>query len=206
MLFNILALIALLLVLALLKRIVCILPSVVTCLFRWKENVNIDTSLRLRTERDLASAAMLLPFCLLAARFGLYCPDFISGLSQNAALGITAAVFVGYLLLRMAMIAAMRPKRMASGIYHAATSTEHTYFIILTAVLLVVGGIMSAAGAAPHTIKVAMFWLSGSIYMLFLTRKLQIFASTCNLFMSFLYLCALEILPTGVLIASAVIF
>ena len=175
-------------------------------MFRWKENINIDTSLRLRTERDLASAAMLLPFCLLAARFGLYCPDFISGLSQNAALGITAAVFVGYLLLRMAMIAAMRPKRMASGIYHAATSTEHTYFIILTAVLLVVGGIMSAAGAVPHTIKVAMFWLSGSIYTLFLARKQQIFASTCNLFMSFLYLCALEILPTGVLIASAVIF
>ena len=66
MLFNILALIALLLVLALLKRIACILPSVVTCMFRWKENVNIDTSLRLRTERDLASAARLLPFCLPA--------------------------------------------------------------------------------------------------------------------------------------------
>ena len=206
MLFNILALIALLLVLALLKRIACILPSVATCMFRWKENVNIDTSLRLRTERDLASAAMLLPFCLLATRFGLYCPDFMSGMSQNAALGITSAVFVGYLILRMSLIVAMRPKRMSSGIYHAATSTEHTFFIVLTAALLVIGGIMSVAGASPHAIKVAMFWLSGSIYMLFLTRKLQIFASTCNLFVSFLYLCALEILPTGVLIASAVIF
>ena len=55
---------------------------------------------------------------------------------------------------------------------------------------------MSAAGAAPHAIKVAMFWLSGSIYTLFLARKLQIFASTCNLFMSFLYLCALNRLRT----------
>ena len=206
MLFNILALVALLLALALMKRIVCILPMVVTCLFRWKENINIDTSLRLRTERDLAASAMLLPFCLLATKFGLYCPDVISDMSQNATLGITLAVFVGYLLLRASLIAAVRPKRMSSGIYHAATSTEHTYFIILTAVLLVIGGTMSVAGATPHSIKVAMFWLSGSIYTLFLARKLQIFASSCNLFMSFLYLCALEILPTGVLIASAVIF
>ena len=206
MLFDTLALIALLLVLVLLKRIVCILPSVVTCLFRWKGNINIDTSLRFRTERDLASAAMLLPFCLLATRFGLYSPDFISGMSQNAALGVTSAIFVGYLLLRLSLIVGIRPKRMASGIYHAATSTEHTYFIVLTLVLLAIGGIMTVAGAEPHTIKVAMFWISGSIYMLFLARKLQIFASTCNLFMSFLYLCALEILPTGVLIASAVIF
>ena len=206
MLFNILALIATLLVLALLKRITCILPSVIKCMFRWKENVNIDTSLRLRTERELASAAMLLPFCLLATRFRLYCPDFFSSLSENAALGVTSAVFIGYLLLRMSLIVVIRPKRMASGIYHAATSTEHTYFIVLAAALLVAGGIMSIAGVAPHTIRVAMFWLSGSIYTLFLARKLQIFSSTCNLFMSFLYLCALEILPTGVLIASAVIF
>ena len=206
MLFDILSLISILIVLALLKRIICILPKVVTCLFRWKENVNIDTSLRLRTERDLASAAMLMPFCLLASRFGLYSPDFISGLSQNARIGITTAVFFGYLILRLLLIIAMRPKKMSSAIYHAATSTEHTYFIILTAVLLAVGGIMSLAGASPQATKVAMFWLSGIIYTVFLTRKLQIFSSSCNLFMSFLYLCALEILPTGVLVASAVIF
>ena len=206
MLFDILALISILFILLLLKRIASILPSVTACLFRRKENINIDTSLRLRTERDLTSAAMLLPFCLLATRFRLYCPGFISGMSENAVLGITLAVFIGYLLARMALIAAVRPKRMASGIYHAATSTEHTYFIILTLILLIVSGAMSLAGASPHGIRVAMFWLSGAIYTLLLIRKFAIFSSYCNFFVSFLYLCALEILPTGVLIASAVIF
>jgi hypothetical protein len=105
-----------------------------------------------------------------------------------------------------ALAAAVRPKRMPSAIYHAAISTAHTYFFILTLMVLVVGGLMSVCGTELHSIKITMFWLSGAIYTLFLLRKLQIFSSYCNLFVSFLYLCALEILPTGVLITSAVIF
>ena len=132
MLFNILALISLLFVIAILKRFASILPLAAACMFRWKENVNIDTSLRLRTERDLTAAALLIPFCLLSARLRLYSPDFMAGMSDNAILGITAGVFVCYILMRSAMIAAVRPRKMASGIYHAATSTEHTFFILLT--------------------------------------------------------------------------
>ena len=206
MLFNILALISLLFVIAILKRFASILPLAAACMFRWKENVNIDTSLRLRTERDLTAAALLIPFCLLSARLRLYSPDFMAGMSDNAILGITAGVFVCYILMRSAMIAAVRPRKMASGIYHAATSTEHTFFILLTCVLLTTGGVLSLFDVSPEALRHAMFWISGAIYLVFLLRKLQIFASCCNLFVSFLYLCALEILPTGVLIASAVIF
>jgi hypothetical protein len=206
MLFNILALISLLFVIIILKRFASILPVVTSCVFRWKENINIDTSLRLRTERDLTAASMLLPFCLLSAKLKLYSPDFVTGMSENAVLGITSGVFIGYILMRAALIAAIRPKRMPSGIYHAATSTEHTFFILLTCSLLITVGITSLLDASSEVTRHAMFWISGAIYMIFLIRKMQIFTSCCNLFVSFLYLCALEILPTGVLIASAVIF
>ena len=81
MLFNILALISLLFVIIILKRFASILPVVTSCVFRWKENINIDTSLRLRTERDLTAASMLLPFCLLSAKLKLYSPDFVTGMS-----------------------------------------------------------------------------------------------------------------------------
>lgn len=206
MLFNILALISVLFVLAMLKRIASILPMMATCLIRKKENITIDTSLKLRTERDLAAASMLLPFCLAASRFRLYDAGFMTGMTDNAVIGITAGVFIGYILLRSALAAAIRPKRIPSAIYHAAISTAHTYFFLLTLLMLVTGGLMSACGAGQHIIKTTMFWLSGTIYTLYLIRKMQIFSSGCNLFVSFLYLCALEILPTGVLITSAVIF
>ena len=206
MLFNILVLISVITVLALLKRIASILPMMSACLIRMKENINIDTSLKLRTERDLASASMLLPFCLAATRFRLYDAGFMTGMTENAVIGITAGVFIVYILLKVALASAVRPKRMPSAIYHAAISTAHTYFFILTLIILITGGLMSVCDADVHTIKITMFWLSGAIYTLFLLRKLQIFSSYCNLFVSFLYLCALEILPTGVLITSAVIF
>ena len=206
MIFNILALTSLFIVLALLKRIASIFPMIMSCLIRKKENISIDTSLKLRTERDLAATSMLLPFCLSASRFRLYEAGFMTGMSDNAILGITIGVFVCYILLRVATCATIRPKKMPSAIYHAAISTAHTYFFVLTLILIITGGLMTACGADLHTIKITMFWLSGAIYTLFLIRKMQIFSSYCNLFVSFLYLCALEILPTGVLIASAVIF
>ena len=95
MLFNILALISVLFVLAMLKRIASIFPMMSACMIRKKENISIDTSLKLRTERDLAAASMLLPFCLAASRFRLYDAGFMNGMTDNAILGITIGVFAG---------------------------------------------------------------------------------------------------------------
>ena len=55
------------------------------------------------------------------------------------------------------------------------------------------------------TVKSAILWLSAGIYGLFLIRKIQIFTSNCSVFTAFLYLCALEIIPTGTLVVSAII-
>lgn len=206
MLFDILALISTLFIIAVMRRIVDFMPTMLSCIVWWKENVNIDVSLKIRRDRNLVAGALILPFCLLATWAGLYSPDFTTGMSLAARLGITTGVFFCYILLREGIAAGIRPRRFSGNIWHAATSTEYTFFIPLVMTLLVAGGIMSLTSATSDTIKVAMFWISGTIYLMFLVRKLQIFSSNCNLFSAFLYLCALEILPTGVLITSAVIF
>jgi hypothetical protein len=76
----------------------------------------------------------------------------------------------------------------------------------MTLLLIATGGVLSLVDVEISHIRTAMFWISGSIYTVFILRKTQIFLSSGSIFASFLYLCALEILPTGVLIASAVIF
>ena len=53
MLFDILALISLLVILLLIRRIVDIFPSLMACMIRWKENVNLQASMKMRTDRDL---------------------------------------------------------------------------------------------------------------------------------------------------------
>lgn len=206
MLFDILALISLLFIILIIKRIADFTPTVIKCMVWWKENINIDVSLKIRRDRNLVASSLVLPFCLLAVKFGLYSPEFMTDMQEAAKIGTVAGIFLCYILIREGVAAGIRPRKISSNTWHAVTTTEYTFFIPLVLLLLIIGSIMSVAHVSPNSIKVAMFCISGALYLVFLLRKLQIFSSTCNLFSAFLYLCALEILPTGVLITSAVIF
>ena len=206
MLFDILALISLLFIILIIRRIADFIPTVIKCMLWWKENINIDVSLKVRRDRNLVAASLVLPFCLLTVKFGLYSPEFMSGMLETARVGVVIGVFSCYMLIRECIASGMRPRRIGANLWHAATTTEYTFFIPLVLLLLIVGSAMTIAHVSPSSIKVAMFCISGALYLLLLLRKLQIFSANCNLFSAFLYLCALEILPTGVLITSAVIF
>ena len=206
MLFDILALISALFILLIIRRIADFLPTTIKCMVWWKENINIDVSLKIRRDRNLVATSLILPFCLLTVKLGLYSPEFMTGMHEAARIGTVAGVFLCYMLIREGVAAGIRPRKISANIWHAATTTEYTFFIPLALLLLTVGSIMSIAQVSPDSIKVAMFCISGTIYLVLLLRKLQIFSSNCNLFSAFSYLCALEILPTGVLITSAVIF
>lgn len=206
MLFDTLALISVLCIITLLKRMMNIFPSLMACMVRWKENINLQISMKTRTDRNLLAGALLIPFCLTVFRFRVYCPEFMADMPQNARLGITFGVFAAYIAIRTACRYLFRIHKTSASTYEAATDSVRTYFIILAFLLIATGGILSFTGVAPEHIKTAMIWISGAMYLVFVIRKTQIFRSSCSLFVSFLYLCALEILPTGVLIASAVIF
>jgi hypothetical protein len=124
----------------------------------------------------------------------------------NGRLGITIGIIIAYILLRKGLEHVFRSRKISPKTYKTACKSSHTFFIILTLVLLTIVGVMSFLDADPMTIKSAMLWVSAITYMLFLLRKVQIFNSSCSFFSGFLYLCALEILPTGALVASALIF
>ena len=205
MLFNILALISVLICLSLLKRFTAIFPSLMACIIRWKESVNLEASVKLSNDRDKLAFAMLMPFCLVADRFCLYEPKFLSGFDGNMKLAITIGIFLVYFMLRTIAAKFYRPKGRSSKCYKIADKSALTFFIILTLILLAMGGVMTFMDVEPAMIKSAMLWVSAGIYTLSLLRKTQIFVSGCSIFTAFLYLCALEILPTGALVASAVI-
>ena len=84
MLFNILASISLIIVIILLRRLVNIFPSLLACTIRWKENVNLDASLKLRIDRNKLAVAMIVPFCLLVYRSGIYRPGFLGIFNESA--------------------------------------------------------------------------------------------------------------------------
>lgn len=206
MLFNILALISVLICLSLLKRFTAIFPSLMACIIRWKESVNLEASVKLSSDRDKLAFAMLMPFCLVTDRFCLYEPKFLSGFDGNMKLAITIGIFLVYFMLRTIAAKFYRPKGRSSKCYKIADKSALTFFIILTLILLAMGGVMTFMDVEPAMIKSAMLWVSAGIYTLSLLRKTQIFVSGCSIFTAFLYLCALEIFPTGILVVSALIF
>ena len=204
--FNALALISILVVMILLRTIVEILPSVLACLVRWKENINIESSVRLSRDRDFSAIAMIIPFCLTAFKFRIYDPRLISVLPDKTRLWAVIGVFVAYTLIRKAASMLIHPRRVPQKTLAASEKSANTFFIFLTLTLLLVGSLCSFWGASLNAIRLTSVWLSALIYGLYLVRKLQIFTSSCSLFAAFLYLCALEILPTGILVVSDVIF
>ncbi len=206
MLFDSLALFSLIVVLLLLRRLVNVFPSLIACLWRGKECFNLESSVKLARDRDIVAVAMVIPFCLAVFRFRLYHPSFLAGFGENSLLGMYNAVFVGYVILRLAVSALFRPKTLPSKTLAASSKVAYTFFIFLTLFLLAMAGIMSRFGVDDHAVRDAMLWVSAAVYLLFLLRKLQIFNSSCSVFAAFLYLCALEMIPTGILIVSAIVF
>ena len=206
MLFKTLALISLLIALLLLKTMVGVFPSLIACLTRWKESVNLDASVQLSRNRDITALALVIPFCLTVTRFRLYDPHFMVGLNDNGRLAVTIGILIGWMLLRPFLEHLLRPRKGNPKAYGTARKAAYTYLCILTLLLMLTGGIMAFVDAAPETIKTAMLWISATIYAVLLLRKTQILISSYSFFASFLYLCALEIIPTGALVASAIIF
>ena len=206
MLFKTLALISLLIALLLLKTMVGVFPSLIACLTRWKESVNLDASVQLSRNRDITALALVIPFCLTVTRFRLYDPHFMVGLNDNGRPAVTIGILIGWMLLRTFLEHLLRPRKGNPKAYGTARKAAYTYLCILTLLLMLTGGIMAFVDAAPETIKTAMLWISATIYAVLLLRKTQILISSYSFFASFLYLCALEIIPTGALVASAIIF
>ena len=101
MLFKILALISVILIIALLKRLVNIFPSLVACMVRWKESLNLEASVKHSLDRDMLAAAMIIPFCLTVTKFGLYSPAFLSGMNENGRTAVIIGIFLVYCGIRL---------------------------------------------------------------------------------------------------------
>lgn len=166
-------------------------------IFKWKEADLAGNSMKLRIARRRTSLGLVLPFVLVASRYGLLtCGDEPLG-----TILITGTVFSAYLLLRLVirLFAGIRGK--ASRGWYGAVSCHYGYFAILTAVMLVSAAILTPAGVSDTVVREVLLWEIGGLYLLNLVRKLQILVHYNGFFGGILYLCTLEILPSGTLLA-----
>mgnify|MGYP002870013412 FL=1 len=188
-----------------LRNFLDILPSIARCFTRWKENLNIDGSVQLARDRNIVAAILVVPFCLIVDRFGIWSPSLLEDLPHWAGSLPVIGIALAYMIISHLLVLALKPKRSHEDTYLSMHRSSLNWFIILCIITFITVAALSLSGSAPDTIKRVFLIETAVVYLLFILSKLQISLSFCNPLSTFLYLCTLEILPTGLLIASAIL-
>ena len=199
-----------LLLLFLLPGIFRIFPAVSGCLTRSRGNLEIEHSLSTARARNFYSRMLVIPFIVVLDRFGLYAPSFLAGWDEPwLRFAELYLVLIAFLLLRIilhAIILNIGRKHFHSEKRLAIRRGMHNYFICFMILMAVSLGALSIFGVSDGVFRnviraeLALFWLIS------ITREGQILHSECGGLATILYLCGLELLPVGAVVASAVVF
>ena len=202
---DILTMVFIILGIASLNKFINLVPSLVGCIIRWKENINLEDSTKLCLSRNSLFILLLIPFCLVIEHLKLYNPGILSGLATPYHFLATTCIFICYLFIRTLLNRFVNFGKISKKNFTAAANSFRTYFVITATLVLATSGISELADIPDLYTKKIVFYEIIAVYGLLLLRKTQIFTNFCSLIAGILYLCTLEILPTGILIASAIV-
>lgn len=190
----------------LIQRLINILPSLLGCLIRCKECNNLEASAQLSRDRNLVAMFVPIPLCMVAANYSLWELNMMQELGQGVRFLITLGAFLVYLGIRFGMTSLFKPRSTSVRTYNVATKVFDTFLITATITTFISAAVMGVFRCDYDLIRNVLFYEIGAIYGIQFLRKAQILESSMSLFSTILYLCALEILPTGLLVALAVFF
>lgn len=205
MLVKILITFTVIVILSQLGSIFHVLPLVAGSMFRPLSAMSLENNVRVARERNATAAILLVPAVLIVSRWKLWSPAFLDGFSQNAALGIVAAVLLGWILVRELLRLWLRPRRRPD-VYRCAGNGALSFFILGMLPALAGIGLMVLFRANDSIIRYFLLITAGAFYLLYLLHKVQILSLSCSALRTFLYLCTLEFLPLAILIVPAMVF
>ena len=87
--------------------------------------------------------------------------------------------------------------------FTAANRSFYNYLILLFLIVFPIGAAFKVLIGNEYVTRTVILYITAFTYLFHIIRRGQIFASVCNPFTTFLYLCGLELLPTAVLVLSA---
>lgn len=200
---NRIAMIAVLILLVLeIQDIIRVFPALLRCVPLWKGNLELEHSVSQARTRNTVSLVMGLLFCIVADRYSLCNPSFRAVAGPGWQLAVTAGLLLGTALLRRLFYLVSPFRSKTSEFACTVRHTFYNYFILFATLALLVCVALGAARASDGAVRITLYVAAGLVYFLQLLRTGQILRSRYGLFATFLYLCALEILPIGILILT----
>ena len=204
MIVNIIMVVFVAVALAFLPTFFHLAPYLADAVFRARGSEALEFSVRVTHDRDMIAYLLLVPAVLIMSRYRLYDPSFMAGLHGPWRLLANAGVLAAYLLVRAIIYVILKPRRHYE-YFRLAHRVIYTFFILHMLMALPALGILTVADANDVIIRSVLYVLLVVVYFVFLIRKAQILSLSCGGFALFLYLCALEFIPTAALVVSAVI-
>ena len=190
--------------LALLPTFFHLAPYLADAVFRARGSEALEFSVRVTRERNMFAYILLIPAVLIMSRYRLYDPSFMAQFEGAWHLLACAVVLGIYLLIRLIIYLILKPRRRFE-YFRLAHRAIFTFFIILMLIALPTIGLLTIVDANDVIIRSVLYGLLVVVYFVFLIRRAQILSLSCGGFTVFLYLCALEIIPTAALVVSAAV-
>ena len=203
---KILMIISILVVLASLSMFISMIPSILDCFRRIKGSIELEHNISTAKMRSTCAAILAVPFCLMIDRYGIYSPDFFGYIPKAWHSIATMAVLSLFLVIRHFFYVMAHPRKVHPDITESSNHVLFTYFIPLVFVMMLTAGIFTLCRCPENVTGTVLLWETAACYILAFIRRGQILNSSCSGFSTFLYLCVLEIIPTFLLVASAVEF
>ena len=180
-----------------------IFPHLFKCHTRWRWNFTLEASMQLARMRNFFAFMMITPFCLIVSRYDILQIDIIKQyVPREWMTGAIIGVLLLYMLVRLMTYGMISSRSRQSNTITVAHKTSINFFVVLTLLMVLTTGILFANGAEEGTFRTAILLEMVVLYVVMILWEGEILLGSCNPLTTFLYLCALEFVPTGLLIAA----
>ncbi|MCD8313029.1 MAG: hypothetical protein LUC24_02610 [Bacteroidales bacterium] len=197
---NILAILSVVLIICIIPRFINVIPSALRAIFKWKESVSIEYNVKLCRDRNIVYASLLIPACLMLDRYLPSFPRFMTSLHPALHLLVTFAILLVYTRLRAIMARLCKKPKTDSLGYTAAIRLWRSVICIAVPICLATAAVMGFAHSSAEIVKTVVFYEIILFYILLTVREWEILKHYCSVLTTFLYLCALEILPAAFIV------
>ncbi len=180
-------------------------PLLAGCLVRSRGNIEIEHSLGMARSRNRCGLVGMGILTLLADRYGLYPAAFLAELAPGVRTAALLGVLAATLLMRVIMAALFRRGKLDSEARAATSRAIWNYFLAVLPLMLLSVAVFWLFHVVDDTARIVL-WAELFVVLAFtLFREGQILRGKYFVLQTFLYLCALELMPLATLIIVAAV-
>ncbi len=168
---------------------------ILRCLALAKPNTELEYNIQLARTRNRVAIICSLLLLLICDRFSLLA----------SSLWLSAVIIAGYILIHSLMASILSWRRVPQYNKSASQHIVFTYGIVLSVLMALTSAIWLIARWSEELMRLILVIEAGAVFLLLLLRQWQILRLSYRPFLSFLYLCSLELVPAAALVAMVLL-